>query len=55
MDLVNALVKILAAVIDAVAKGDAKRVNEILPRTLRTTLIKRAKDLAAEQKYTGPG
>lgn len=52
-EVVAALISIAKAIADALINGEPERVEEILPGELRTTIVKRAKDLEADAKF-GP-
>lgn len=45
---------VASAIVRAAKAQDWKRVEELLPEELETTLAKKAADLRAEEKFGGP-
>lgn len=51
MGVVNDLLTLAKLVVEAVQSGDAKKVEDVLPKTARTTLAKAAADARAKHKF----
>jgi hypothetical protein len=52
-EIVAHLATMIKGIVAAIADGDTKRINEIIPPTMRTTLAKHAADVDARMKFGG--